>query len=50
MTTQLTKPHFVKVQDLENARSGYNVYVKVVSVEKSQTQTNVPIARAVVAD
>ncbi len=50
MTTQLSKPHFIKVKDLENARSGYNVYVKVVSVEKSQTQTNVPIVRAVVGD
>ena len=50
MSTQLTKPHFVKIRDLENARSGYNVYVKVVSVEKSQTQSNLPIVRAVVAD
>lgn len=50
MTTQLTKPHFVKVADLANARSGYNVYVKVVSVDKSETQSNVPIVRAVVAD
>ena len=32
MTTQLTKPQFVKVADLQNTRSGYNVYVKVVSV------------------
>jgi hypothetical protein len=50
MTTQLTKPHFIKVKDLETSRSGYNVYVTVVSVENSQTQSNVPIARAVVAD
>jgi len=50
MTTQLTKPQFVKVQDLSNARSGYNVYVKVVSVDKSQTQSNLSIVRAVVAD
>ena len=50
MTTQLTKPQFVKVSDLSNARSGYNVYVKVVSVDKSQTQSNVNIVRAVVAD
>lgn len=35
MTTQLTKPQFVKVSDLANARSGYNVYVKVISVDKS---------------
>ena len=50
MSTQLTKPQFVKVSDLSNARSGYNVYVKVVSVDKSQTQSNVNIVRAVVAD
>ena len=50
MTTQLTKPQFVKVSDLSNARSGYNVYVKIVSVDKSQTQSNVDIVRAVVAD
>ncbi len=50
MTTQLSKPHFIKVKDLEHSRSGYNVYVKVVSVENTQTQSNVPIARAVVAD
>ena len=50
MTTQLTKPQFVQVKDLQNARSGYNVYVKVVSVEPSQTQSNIPIIRAVVAD
>lgn len=50
MTTQLSKPHFIKVKDLEYSRSGYNVYVKVVSVENSQTQSNVPFVRAVVAD
>lgn len=50
MSTQLHKPHFIKVKDLENGRNGYNVYVKVVSVENTQTQSNVPIARAVVAD
>ncbi len=50
MTTQLSKPHFIKVKDLEHSRSGYNVYVKVVSAENTQTQSNIPIARAVVAD
>lgn len=30
-TPELRKPIFVKVKDLEKQRSGYNVYVKVVS-------------------
>ncbi len=29
---ELRKPTFIKVKDLEHGRSGYNVYVKVVSV------------------
>lgn len=35
-----------------NGKSGYNVYVKVVSIEKSETQGNTPttIIRAVIAD
>ena len=32
METKLQKPHFVKLMTLDNARDGYNVYVKVVSV------------------
>ncbi len=35
MESVLRKPVFCKVKDLEQGRSGYNVYVKVVSVEKS---------------
>lgn len=35
MDQKLTKPIFVKLSELENGRSAYNVYVKVVSVEKS---------------
>jgi hypothetical protein len=30
---ELAKPKFVKVKDLERERSGYNVYVKVISAE-----------------
>lgn len=30
----LTQPKFIKVKDIESARSGYNVYVKVISVER----------------
>jgi hypothetical protein len=31
--SKLSKPQFIKVKELANARSGYNVYVKVVSTE-----------------
>lgn len=51
MDKKLQKPHFVNVSQLENLRDGYNVYVTVVSVEKSVGQNgNFEIARAVVAD
>jgi hypothetical protein len=29
----LAVPKFIKVKDIEHARSGYNVYVKIVSAE-----------------
>lgn len=29
----LAQPKFIKVKDIERARSGYNVYVKVVSAQ-----------------
>lgn len=32
-TQELRKPTFVKVKDLEKVRSGYNVFVKVVSAD-----------------
>jgi ssDNA-binding replication factor A large subunit len=35
----LQKPKFIKVADLETARSGYNVYVKIVSAEKKEIDT-----------
>ena len=35
MEGKLQKPVFVKVSALENARDGYNVYVKVVSTEQA---------------
>ena len=31
--SKLTKPTFVKLNSLVDARSGYNVYVKVVKAE-----------------
>lgn len=33
MEGKLQKPTFVKLSALENLRDGYNVYVKVVSLE-----------------
>ena len=35
----LQKPKFIKVADIETARSGYNVYVKIVSAEKKEIDT-----------
>jgi ssDNA-binding replication factor A large subunit len=36
---ELRKPTFVKVKDLEKTRSGYNVYVKVISTEPKEVET-----------
>jgi hypothetical protein len=48
---KLQKPTFVKVSSLENSRDGYNVYVKVVSVENlPSANQNFDMVRAVVAD
>jgi len=38
MERKLSKPIFTKVDTLSNTRDGYNVYVKVVSVEKSMSK------------
>lgn len=38
-TQELRKPTFVKVRDLEKVRSGYNVYVKVVSADIKDVET-----------
>jgi len=56
MSTQkeLTKPQFNKVKDLEKIRSGYNVYVKVLSVEVKDIETKsgqtIQMINAVVGD
>ena len=51
MEKKLAKPHFIKVQKLENGYDGYNVKVKVVSVERTTSKTgDLEIARAVVGD
>lgn len=48
---QLQKPVFVKLNTLVDCRDGYNVYVKVVSVEESTNQNgNQTFVRALVAD
>jgi ssDNA-binding replication factor A large subunit len=51
---QLQVPKFIKVKDIETSRSGYNVYVKVVSTEKKIIDTRdglkIPIVDCVVAD
>lgn len=51
---ELAKPKFVKVKDLERERSGYNVYVKVISAEARTIQTRdgqkIPIVDCVVGD
>ena len=49
--SKLAKPHFIKVKDLLNGRSGYNVYVKVVKAEESKSNDGLTtFVRAVVAD
>jgi hypothetical protein len=53
-TQELRKPTFVKVKDLEKVRSGYNVYVKVVSTEVKEVETRdgqkIKMVDAVVGD
>lgn len=50
----LVKPKFIKVKDIETARSGYNVYAKVVSAELRLIETRdgkkIPMVDAVLAD
>jgi hypothetical protein len=49
--SKLTKPQFVKVSTLVDARNGYNVYVKVVKVEEIKSNDGLTtFIRAVVAD
>jgi hypothetical protein len=48
--SKLTKPTFVKLNSLLDARNGYNVYVKVVKTEESKSNDGQTIVRAVVAD
>lgn len=49
--SKLTKPHFIKVKDLQHSRSGYNVYVKVVKAEESKSNDGqTTFVRATVAD
>ncbi len=49
--SKLTKPHFIKVNSLVDARNGYNVYVKVVKTEESKSNDGLTtFVRAVVAD
>ena len=36
---ELRKPVFSKIRDLEKVRSGYNVYVKVISTEPKEVET-----------
>lgn len=51
MEKKLAKPQFIKVQKLENGYDGYNVKVKVVSVERTTSKTgDLEIVRAVVGD
>lgn len=51
MEPKLQKPVFVKLNSLENSRDGYNVYVKVLSVENlPSANQNFDMVRAVVAD
>jgi hypothetical protein len=38
-TQELRKPTFIKLKDLEKSRSGYNVYVKVVSTNVRDIET-----------
>ena len=48
--SKLTKPTFVKLNSLLDARNGYTVYVKVVKTEESKSNDGQTIVRAVVAD
>ena len=49
--SKLTKPHFIKVSDLVDARNGYNVYVRVTKTEESKSNDGqFTFIRAVVAD
>jgi hypothetical protein len=49
--SKLTKPQFIKVKSLIDARSGYNVYVKVVKAEQAKSNDGLTtFVRAVVAD
>jgi hypothetical protein len=49
--SKLTKPVFVKVNSLADARNGYNVYVKVVKAEETKSNDGLTnIVSAVVAD
>jgi len=49
--SKLTKPQFIKVRDLIDARSGYNVYIKVVKTEEAKSNDGqTTFIRAVVAD
>lgn len=51
---ELRKPTFVKVKDLERARNGYNVFVKVVSADVKEIETRdgqkIKMVDAVVGD
>lgn len=38
-TQELRKPRFVRVKDLERERSGYNVYVKIISADIRDIET-----------
>jgi len=53
-TTELKKPEFIQVKDLDKARSGYNVYVKVVKVDSEDHQYSdgktVRFAKATLSD
>jgi ssDNA-binding replication factor A large subunit len=50
----LAKPKFVKVADLEQGRSGYNVYVKVVEAKEVTSEIKdgpkIPMIDAIVGD
>ena len=50
----LDKPKFIKVKDIEHSRSGYNVYVKVISAEHKTVDTRegakIPMVDCIVAD
>jgi hypothetical protein len=51
MEGKLTKPTFVKVNEIEKTRDGYNVYVRVISAEHSTNENQTfSMVRAVVGD